>query len=61
MYSYMLDGQSLVGRIHGWTLVNCPRLEDAGILETEVPMEAGGVMFVDDEVGHLGQGKKETG
>lgn len=47
-----LDCQPFVGRVHRWTLGDGPGLEDAAFFEAKVPVEAGGVMFVDDEAGH---------
>jgi hypothetical protein len=47
-----LDRQALVGRVHGGTFGDGPGFEDAVVFEAEVPVEVGGVVFVDDEVGH---------
>src|SRR5262249_1064214 len=44
-----LHGQPLVGRIEARPLGDCPAREDAVDLQTEVVVEAGGVMLLDDE------------
>ena len=44
-----LDGQALVGRIQGRAAGDRPGLEDAAGLEPQVVVQAGRVMFLDDE------------
>jgi hypothetical protein len=46
------DCKALFGRVHGGTFGDGPRFEDTVVFETEVPVEMGGVVFLDDEAGH---------
>ena len=47
---FNLYGQALVGGIHQRPFGDRPGLEDAVMFEAEVPVEMGGVVFVDYEV-----------
>jgi hypothetical protein len=49
---FNLNGKALVGGIHGRPLGDGPRLEDASVFQAKVPVEMGGVVFVDEEAGH---------
>ena len=42
-------GQAVLGRVGGDTVGNRPRGEHAVVLEAQVPVQAGGVVLLDDE------------
>jgi hypothetical protein len=46
------NGNALISGIHGWPFRYSPRLEDACKFQAEVPVEVGGVVFMDDEAGN---------
>lgn len=47
-----LDGEALVGRVHGRPFRDGPGLEDAAEFQAEVPVEMSGMVFMDDEAWH---------